>query len=422
MVSPQENALKKSLLAWAATFPHAVYLDGCGTRIDQYGDFEYQIGLAGEGTPILKTWEDLKGALADDPAWWFGALTYDLKNALEPQLRTQQPAAIPFPEAYFFKAETVVAKRKGAEQIEVLLGQLGQAYETMILPTAQVHLQSPFSSNFTREDYIRTIQQLRQHIKDGDCYEINLAQNYTAEATVDHPAALWRRLTEVSPTPFATYARFGDTHVLCASPERFLQYREGTLTTQPIKGTSRRSRRKSEDKELARTLRESIKEQAENVMIVDLSRHDLHRCSTVGGVTVPEPFEVQSFAKVHHLVSTIQAQARPDLTTPEAIEKIFPPGSMTGAPKFRTCQLIDQYEPAARGIYAGSIGYFTPDGGFDFNVVIRSLIYDHALQRLSYHVGGAITWDSDPEAEYEETLVKAAAIREVLAAAPAPVD
>lgn len=414
MVSPQENELKKSLLAWAAHYPYVAYLDACGTHIDRYSDYEYIVAVAGEGAELVEDWKGLKETLAQDAAWWFGILSYDLKNDLEDKLETTDPAAVPFPRLAFFKAEVLIAKRKGADEPEVLLGPGGKPWEGHRLPRPKVKLQTDFASNFSREQYLDTIQRLRQHIKEGDCYEINLAQNYTADAEVEHPAALWRRLTQVSPTPFASYTRFRDTHILCASPERFLQFKQGRLITQPIKGTARRSRNRAEDRVLAQTLRASEKEKAENVMIVDLSRHDLHKSSTVGGVSVPHLFEIQSFAKVHHLVSTIQAETRPEIGPIDALANTFPPGSMTGAPKFRTCELIDKYEPAARGIYAGSIGFFDPDGNFDFNVVIRSLIYAHDRKKLSYHVGGAITWDSDPQSEYEETLVKATAIREVL--------
>lgn len=422
MVSPQENETKKSLLAWAASHPCCLYLDSCGTEVDRYGAWDYLIGIAGEGAALLEEWEMLDKQLKEAPGWWFGALTYEIKNDIETQLQSRNTAAIPFPKLLFFKAETVIGQRKGEKGPQVIHGAVdGEPWRKQKLRKPSVHLKTEFESNFSRQEYLATIERLRQHIKDGDCYEINLAQNYTAQATVQHPETLWRRLTKVSPTPMAAYARFQTRHLLGASPERFLQLRGDRLITQPIKGTSRRSADKAEDKQLAERLRASEKEQAENVMIVDLSRHDLHKSSVAGGVTVPALFEVQSFAKVHHLVSTVQAHKRVGLGPMEAIANTFPPGSMTGAPKFRTCQLIDQYEPASRGIYAGSVGYFDPAGDFDFNVVIRTLIYDQARQQLSYHVGGAITWDSEAASEYEETLVKASAIREVLESqAPTP--
>jgi para-aminobenzoate synthetase component 1 len=193
-----------------------------------------------------------------------------------------------------------------------------------------------------------------------------------------------------------------------------LALRGHTLVTQPIKGTRKRGITSEEDAALKQELFESEKERAENVMIVDLARNDLYRSSEVNSVEVPHLFEVKSFPQVHHLVSTITGRKRPDLTAWEVIGHAFPPGSMTGAPKVSACDWIDHYERSRRGIYAGSIGYFSPTGDFDLNVVIRTLIYQADSQVLSYHVGGAITYDSDPEAEYEETLVKAKAIAQLL--------
>lgn len=409
MVSAQENALKKRLLAWASQYPYCAYLDTCGTWVDHYSQYDFLIAVADENAECIQDWNALQQA---DQEWCFGALSFDLKNKFEPGLKTDSPAAVPFSDLCFFKAQAMVWKRKGSDQIEFTGTE--PLWESQELPVSEVKVKGKLASNFTREEYLATIQRLREHIRDGDCYEINLAQNFTLEARVEQPAALWRQLTKVSPTPFAAYLRLHDVHVLCASPERFLQLQGPQLVTQPIKGTSVRSRDKVEDRKLAAELRNSIKEQAENVMIVDLSRHDLYRSAVVDGVKVPHLFEVQSFAKVHHLVSTIVAEKSPGISAHVALSNTFPPGSMTGAPKFRTCELIDQYEPHARGIYAGSIGYFKPGGDFDLNVVIRSMVYDARRELISYHVGGAITWDSDPEKEYEETLVKAQAIREVL--------
>lgn len=409
-ISPAEDARKKSLLAWAAQFPYCTYLDSCGTDVDRYSQYNFIIAVANAEAPVVESWAALEQMELGE--WWFGALTYDLKNEFEPQLHTSSPAAVPFPSLRFFRPHTIIYQPKGSQEL-IVEGKTPN-WEGSQLKEAGVEAKGKLTSNFSKAQYLETIQRLREHIREGDCYEINLAQNFTVPARVAHPESLWRRLTEVSPTPFAVYGRWQDVHLLCASPERFLQLQEDTLTTQPIKGTSPRARQRARDRELARELRQSIKEQAENVMIVDLSRHDLYQSAVVNGVTVPHLFEVQSFAKVHHLVSTVQATKRPDVGRFQALARMFPPGSMTGAPKFKTCQLIDGYEPAARGLYSGSVGYFDPRGNFDFNVVIRSMVYDASQEVISYHMGGAITWDSDPAREYEETLVKARAIRQVL--------
>ena len=407
--------LKESLLAWAAGFDYAVFLDSCQTDIDRYGEYEFILGVADQEAETCQTWEEVEEKIGHGPpAWWFGSLTYGARTEFEPNLKEENPAAIPFPKLVFFQAETVIYQRRGSETIESFPDIALHLAEGRKLPELEVNPEGPLKSNFSANEYQETVEALRQHIFEGDCYEINLCQLFHTKADISSPAALWARLTAVSPTPFASFARFRETYLMGASPERFLQLSGDRLITQPIKGTTRRSADPDEDKQLSERLRNSEKEQAENVMIVDLSRNDLYRSSTVDGVEVPHLFEVQSFAKVHHLVSTIQAQLASEISPLEAIANTFPPGSMTGAPKFRTCELIDQFERHARGMYAGSVGYFAPDGNFDLNVVIRSMVWHAPSKVLTYHMGGAITWDSDPLAEYEETLIKARAIQEVL--------
>jgi para-aminobenzoate synthetase component 1 len=390
--------------------------------MDRYGQYELLIGVADQKANVFRRLVELEGGmLENDQGWYFGGLSYDLKNEMEPRLFTSGKAAIPFPETYFFEANTVIALRKGEEKLEVLQGDadlVHEAIENTIVGEAAVRDFAGFVSNFSQEEYLAAISHLREHIRDGDCYEINLTQNFTSTGQIEHPMALWEALTALSPVPFAGYARWNDLHLLCASPERFLQLRGNRLLTQPIKGTASRAKRLSADLSQMRRLRGSEKEQAENVMIVDLSRNDLYRSCEVNSVEVPELFEVQTFPQVHHLVSTVMGRKRADISSLQSIRNTFPPGSMTGAPKVRTCELIDDYESTARGIYSGSIGYFCPGdtaGSFDFdlNVVIRSLVYQAKQEQISYHVGGAITWDSDPQAEFDETIVKARAISQL---------
>lgn len=410
-------SLKAQLLHWAARHPYCVFLDSCDTDIDQFGRYDFLLGVAGVEATV---WRDLKGldaAMSTDPLGWrLGYFSYDLKNALEPKLETTHSAAISVPDLQFFQPEIVIAREKGSSWLSVLRGyreDLMAEIEATPVQAAGVTGFSGFTSNFEAEAYKATVDQLREHIRNGDCYEINLSQNFRAEVEIGAPAALWQELVRLSPVPFAGYARFGDMHLLCASPERFLQLDSGVLCTQPIKGTAARGHTTARDTVNKARLRTSEKEQAENVMIVDLSRNDLYRSCEVNTVEVPHLFEIQTFPQVHHLVSTVTGRKRKDIRPMQAFANTFPPGSMTGAPKFRTCELIDEYERSARGIYSGSLGYIAPGGDFDLNVVIRSLVYDAQSRRISYHVGGAITWDSDPEAEYQETLVKAAAIQKL---------
>lgn len=409
---------QQSLLAHASCFPYCAVYDSCHTDIDRYGDYEFLMGLALPSAEVCRTRVELEAALAAEPdAWWMGAFSYDYKNALEPKLHSDHAAVVPFPELYFFKPLCVVGLKRGNKQIRLLYGSgmpVEGAHLAELPDDPGLILEEDFQSQFSKEDYIAAVEAVRAYIREGETYELNLSQNYHAKGRIGSPAALWRRLTQWSPAPFAGFARWKDTYLLSASPERFLRLSDGELLTQPIKGTAARQADALADAAAAAQLQASTKERAENVMIVDLSRNDLHRVCETGSVRVPHLFEVQAFPQVHHLVSSITGQKRADVSPLAALEAAFPPGSMTGAPKLRTCELIERLERSARGMYAGAFGYFAPGGKFDFNVVIRSLVYSAETGRMSYHVGGAITWDSDAEAEYEETLVKARALAGIL--------
>jgi para-aminobenzoate synthetase component 1 len=214
--------------------------------------------------------------------------------------------------------------------------------------------------------------------------------------------------------PFSVYLKQQPRYVLGASPERFLKKTSNRLVSQPIKGTIRRGRTTTEDEALKLALRNSEKEQAENLMIVDLVRNDLARSAETGSVQVDELFGIYSFQQVHQMISTVSATARADASLAEILGNAFPMGSMTGAPKIRAMQRIDELEATRRGVFSGAIGYITPDGDADFSVVIRSVLYNATDQYASFMVGSAITYDADPEQEYAECLLKASAMRSVL--------
>ena len=405
--------LKAKTLFWASKYPYCLFLDNCGSQVDVYGQYELLLGVSRGGPTVehYATWQGLSTG-----KWLMGGIPYDLKNRFEPTLPSPKAAMWAFPEVAFFEPSVIAYVKRGSQELVVE----GEGSEDALaeilatpLPTSRSSVQASFASHFTREAYMEAIESVRRHIYEGDVYELNLSQLFQADAAVDSPAMLFRDLIDISPVPFAAYFRYGKIHVCCASPERFLQLRSGRLITQPIKGTAPRSADPVQDEGYKQALRDSPKEQAENVMIVDLSRHDLHRSCETHSVHVPHLYEVQSFAKVHQLVSTIAGRLRPDLGPLEAIRRSFPPGSMTGAPKVRSMELIHAHEPVARGLYAGSLGYISPEGDFDLNVVIRSLFYHEYLQQLYFQVGGAITWDSHAEAEYRETLVKAQAAMEL---------
>lgn len=412
------TAARRRLLYWLSQFPYAAWLDSCQSDIDRYGRYQWLAGVATAQAPRLTKWQDLPQA---EGRWWLGALPYELKNRLEPRLHSRHAPPVAWPELAFFAPELLIEWPRGADYLRLHADTpdwLDQAEAVLQGPTpAPLPVGPPpaFHSSFDQAGYLRLIERLQDHIREGDFYEINLAQAYQARHVLPQPADTFLDLLGISPVPFGAFLRFGSRYLLCASPERFLQLHDGQLCSQPIKGTAPRGATPEEDAAHRAYLSHSDKEQAENVMIVDLTRNDLHRSCETGSVSVPHLFEIQAFPQVFQLVSSVVGRKRADLPWHQALAHTFPPGSMTGAPKVMTLEMIDRYEPVARGLYAGSAGYLTPTGEFDFNVVIRSLLYDAAQAQLSYHVGGAITYDSDPAREYEETLVKARAIRRLFA-------
>ncbi len=265
----------------------------------------------------------------------------------------------------------------------------------------------------TKEEYCNTVNQLKNHIVQGDVYEINYCINQHIAAIKINPVATFLALTTKSEAPFSVFYKLDDAFVLCASPERFLTKQHTQLAAQPIKGTHKRDTICDEtDMYYKLNLSSSVKERAEHIMIVDLMRNDLSRCCNVGTVRVDELMEVYTFKTVHQLISTISGAVRDNIGFDSIIEATFPMGSMTGAPKKMACQLISKYEKSNRGIYSGSIGYITPEGDFDLNVVIRSLVYNDTSSYLSLHTGGAITHLCEATQEWDECLLKANAIKD----------
>jgi para-aminobenzoate synthetase component I len=266
----------------------------------------------------------------------------------------------------------------------------------------------------SKEQYIEAVNALKQHILRGDCYELNYCQEFFSHPCIIQPLELFTALQEVSPAPFSAYYRLNELYCLSASPERYLQKKGNKIMSQPIKGTRKRMASEQDDQQVIAELLSSEKERAENVMVVDLVRNDISKICREGSVQVDELFAIYSFPQVHQMISTVSGELADDHAWCDAIAATFPMGSMTGAPKRRVLELIDRYEASARGLYSGAIGYVTPDGDFDFNVVIRSVLYNATTQFLNFHAGSAITFQSDAEMEYEECMLKAAFIRQVL--------
>ena len=398
-------------LRWGAAFSHCTYLEPNDLEYP-HGAFERLLAVAAAGSESPDSLADLSGPLAAE-APRFGFLTYDLKNDIE-ALQSDNFAGFAWPRLHFFTPETWLVWR--ADTLEIH-GQTDGILDQILaqpVPPAAVLAVPALRPRLPKADYLRAVEAIREDILNGEVYELNLCQEFYAENVTLNPVEVFWQLMQASPAPFAGFVRWHDHFLLCASPERFLAHRDGQLISQPIKGTIRRGATPAADEQQRQTLLHDEKERAENLMIVDLVRNDLARVAQTGTVRVPELFGLYPFRHLWQMISTVTADLRPGTSLAEILSATFPMGSMTGAPKIRAMQLIEHYERSRRGLYSGSIGYVGADGNFDFNVVIRSLQYRQDTGYLSFQVGSAITYDSDPEREYEECLLKARALLEVL--------
>jgi para-aminobenzoate synthetase component 1 len=271
------------------------------------------------------------------------------------------------------------------------------------------------TSNFTPEEYIKSVSRVREYIAAGDVFQVNLSQRFQADLEIP-PYELYKILRRVNPAPFASYLNFDGVAIASASPERFLRVQGDLVETRPIKGTRPRGRYPDEDQNLAQELTRSIKDHAENVMIVDLERNDLGRVCRYGTIKVTELAVLETFPTVFHLTSTIVGRLHRSKSDIDLLKATFPGGSITGAPKVRAMEIIDELEPTKRSVYTGSIGYLSFNGDLDIDIVIRTFIVKEG--KAYFQVGGAIVYDSDPEAEYMETLDKAKALIQTLQLAP----
>ncbi|MBC7936028.1 MAG: anthranilate synthase component I family protein [Rhizobacter sp.] len=408
------------MLNWANRFSIFCLLDN-NQYEHEVAAFECLLAVGCKRSLQLQTgsaYAQLKDFYDEKPSWLFGHLGYGLKQETE-QLLSQKTAPIDFGIGFFFEPAILLRLKKEELVIESADGNGAAIFAE--IEAAAAHI-APTTSEamliqkgMSRQHYIKAIEGLLQHIKRGDCYEINFCQSFVAEQVNIDPLATYQKLMQQSPNPFATLYKLNGKYCLCASPERYLKKTGQTLISQPIKGTSKRDHLdRLKDEANKNYLHSSNKERSENVMIVDLVRNDLSRVCEEGSVFVKELFGVYSFPQVHQMISTIQGTLKKEIHFTEAIQKSFPMGSMTGAPKKRVMELIETYEPVGRGLFSGSIGYISPDSDFDFNVVIRSIFYDEKKQFLTFSAGSGITFYSDPGAEYEECLLKAEAIVKVL--------
>lgn len=341
----------------------------------------------------------------------FGYLSYDLKNEVE-NLHSKNTNYTKFDLTSFFEAETIVQFISSTE-IEIFSTDPDKIIATISKsPDHTIHDIEPitFETRTSKEDYKQYFEQIRQHIIEGDIYEMNYCIEFHKNQTTIDPINTYLALNKNTPAPFSALFKANDHWVISASPERYLKGNEKHVFSQPMKGTIKRSENQQQDKKLREQLQSSEKERAENLMIVDLVRHDLTYHAQPGTVTVDELFGTYTFPKVHQMVSTISMKPKTHTSPLDIIQKSFPMGSMTGAPKIKAMELIDKYENYQRNIYSGAIGYLDLDGSFEFNVLIRSLFYNQTNEYLSYSAGSAITYDANAEEEYNECLLKAKSI------------
>ena len=416
---------KQQLLCWSQQFNEVVWLDSNNFE-SNYNS--YDAILAVEGFTVLKTdfsnaFERLKEYQSTTKDWIFGYLTYDLKNTTE-HLSSSNFDGLDFPDLYFFQPKKLFLIKDNTIEIKYLNMVADEIDDDLLEIQKESECHQEYSESTAnnikiklrihKDEYFEKVNAMLAHIQRGDIYEANFCQEFFAEKSSINPLETFFKLNEISQPPFATFLKVEDKFLLSATPERYIKREGNTLISQPIKGTASRSKNKAEDLKLAKDLAEDEKERSENIMIVDLVRNDLSHTALKGSVRVEELCKVYTFLQVHQMISTISSKVADNTNSVDIIKTTFPMGSMTGAPKISAMKIIEELEETKRGLYSGSVGYFTPNGDFDFNVIIRSILYNSTKQYISYSVGSAITAKSDPLKEYEECLIKAKAMREVL--------
>ncbi|MBL7710649.1 MAG: anthranilate synthase component I family protein [Chitinophagaceae bacterium] len=413
--------MKMKVLNWTQQFSTFCFLDNHQYHITPtsmeclLAAGEKRSIKAGAGNAI----QQLQDFRDEKNSWLFGHLSYDLKNEME-ELHSLHPDRTGFPDLFFFEPEVVISLNE--KQMIIEANDPRNIFDTLVnagLPDVSIQPSvNNIEQRISREEYISIISKLKEHILRGDCYEINFCQEFFAENIYIDPVEVYKKLSAVSPNPFSALYRVKNNWLLCASPERFLKRKGSKILSQPMKGTAKRIPGDFVNDEQSREdLLHSAKDRSENVMVVDLVRNDLAKICEEGTVKTEELFAVYSFPQVHQMISTISGELKKDISFSEIIRATFPMGSMTGAPKKRVMELIEQYEQTKRGIFSGAVGYLSPDDDFDFNVVIRSIMYNTGSKYLSFQTGSGITFYSDPEKEWEECLLKAEAIKKVLAGA-----
>ena len=418
------SKFKEQLLLWAQQFDTVLWLDSNNYN-QQYSSFEG--ALAVEEFTSIKTdyfnaFEKLKEYQTTTKDYIFGYISYDVKNDVE-QLSSKNLDILDFADLYFFQPQKLFFIKGNSIEfhyLKMIDNEIESDFKSIDNSEPSQKISDDLENNIKiklrihKDEYYQKVNKVLDHIKRGDIYEANFCQEFYAENSTINPLKVYSHLNKISTPPFATFLKMEHQYILSASPERYIKKEGNKIISQPIKGTAKRLRSKVDDDKIASNLSRDLKERSENVMIVDLVRNDLSKTANIGSVKVEELCKVYTFKQVHQMISTVVSDISITTHPVEVLQSTFPMGSMTGAPKVSAMKIIENLEESKRGLYSGTIGYFTPEGDFDFNVVIRSILYNAEKKYISYSVGGAITAKSIPEKEYEECLLKAKAMRFVL--------
>jgi para-aminobenzoate synthetase component 1 len=408
-------------LTWAQQFREVIFLDS-NDYPEHYSS--YDCLLAVDAFTSIKTdyqnaFEDLKQYQQVTKDWLFGYLSYDLKNDIE-FLKSDNFDGLDFPDLFFFQPKKLFLLKGNQLEIQYLImcdDEIADDFKEISVQSSVFSVQPDLvhiQQRISQIGYIEKVTNLLEHIHRGNLYEANFCMEFFAENAEINPLEKYFKLNEISKSPQAVFFKNNTQFLLCASPERYIKKDGDFIVSQPIKGTARRFKGPIEDENSKNQLALDPKERAENIMVTDLVRNDLSRTAQKGSVKVEELCSIYTFEQVHQMISTITSKLDSQYTAVDVIKSTFPMGSMTGTPKLSVLKIVEKLEETKRGLYSGAVGYFTPSGDFDFNVVIRSILYNQEKKYVSFSVGSAITSLSIPEKEYEECLLKAKAMREVL--------
>lgn len=415
------DEFKQKVLQFSQQFREVIYLESNNYK-DKYSTFDAVFAFdafTSLQTDAFNGFEKLKEYQTDSNDWLFGYLTYDLKNDVE-DISSNNFDGLAFPELFFFQPKKIITIKDNCVEFNYL-NFCNDELEFDFKEINEITLSDDLSNNqiqikerISKESYLSKVEKVKEHIQRGDIYEANFCMEFFAEDVTINPTEIFEKLNAISNPPFASFLKNNQHFMMSASPERYIKKVGAKVVSQPIKGTAKRGETEEQDLLNIENLRTNPKERSENIMIVDLVRNDLSKTATKGSVEVEELCQIYTFEQVHQMISTIISEVPEKINPIDVLRTTFPMGSMTGAPKLSAMQIIEKLEETKRGLYSGAVGYFTPNNDFDFNVVIRSILYNKLNKYVSFSVGSAITSEAIPENEYQECLLKAKAMKKVL--------